>query len=131
MQRGGIYQAILLYDVDMDMALQRSDTEMAALARYFRVLGDPTRLEILLLLLGGDKTVSDLVAKTGAPQSRISNHLACLKWCRVVKSERNGRWVTYRIVDPRIRDLIATAGDLANEHSDHLATCSRIGPEWT
>ena len=104
--------------------------ETQALSRYFRVLGDPTRLRILEALLERERTVSELVQFVGAPQSRVSNHLACLKWCRVAGSERRGRNVIYRVTDPRVRDLLHTAQQLAAEHCDHLASCRRIGPDW-
>lgn len=105
-------------------------TEAKALARYFRGLGDPTRVRILLALLEGERSVSELVELTGAPQSRVSNHLACLKWCRFVEAERRGRSVLYRVTDPRLTELLELAGELASEHRDHLATCTRIGPDW-
>ena len=101
-----------------------------ALARYFRVLGDPTRLRIVEALLDRERTVSELVALVGAPQSRVSNHLACLKWCRVARAERRGRYVVYRIADPRIARLVEVGRALAAEHRDHLASCRRIGPDW-
>lgn len=101
-----------------------------ALARYFRALGDPTRLRILEALLERERTVSELVALVGAPQSRVSNHLACLKWCRFAEAERRGRRVVYRITDPAVGDLIALARTLAGKNRDHLATCRRVGPEW-
>lgn len=100
------------------------------LARYFRVFGDPTRLRIIEGLLERERTVSELVELVGAPQSRVSNHLACLKWCRVAESERRGRRVVYRISDPSVRDLVRQARSLASAHCDHLATCRRIGPDW-
>ncbi len=101
-----------------------------ALARYFRVLGDPTRLRILEALLVGERTVSELVDLIGAPQSRISNHLACLKWCRVAEAERRGREVLYRLTDARLRGLLETARALAAENCEHLESCRRIGPDW-
>jgi len=101
-----------------------------ALARYFRVLGDPTRLRIIEALLERERTVSELVRLVGAPQSRVSNHLACLKWCRFAEAERRGRQVLYRIADPGVSELIRVARSLAGEHRDHLATCRRIGPDW-
>ncbi len=101
-----------------------------ALARYFRALGDPTRLRIIEALLERERTVSELVRLIGAPQSRVSNHLACLKWCRFADAERRGRQVVYRISDPGVRDLMRVARSLAGEHCDHLATCRRIGPDW-
>ena len=101
-----------------------------ALARFFRVLGDPTRIRLVEALLGGERSVSDLVQIVGAPQSRVSNHLACLKWCRFAESERRGRQVIYRVSDPQVRELIRLARALASENCDHLESCTRIGPEW-
>ncbi len=108
----------------------RRAREREALSRYFRVLGDPTRLRILEALLERERTVSELVDLVGAPQSRVSNHLACLKWCRVAESERRGRNVVYRVTDPRVRGLLRNARELSAEHCDHLASCRRIGPDW-
>lgn len=104
--------------------------ETEALSRYFRVLGDPTRLRIIEALLEGERSVGELVDLVGAPRSRVSNHLACLKWCRVATSERRGRTVVYRIADPRVRELVRSAGEVAADHCDHLASCKRIGPDW-
>lgn len=104
--------------------------EVAALSRYFQVLGDATRLRILEVLLDGEATVSALVDALGVPQSRVSNHLACLRWCRLVKSRKEGRNVVYRLVDPRVRDLLEVGRRLSEEQCEHLASCSRIGPDW-
>lgn len=106
------------------------ETQLEARARYFRVLGDPTRLRILETLLTGERTVTQLIEATGAPQSRVSNHLACLKWCRLVSSERRGRQVVYRIEDPRVGGLLKLSRGLPIEQRDHLDECRRIGPEW-
>jgi len=101
-----------------------------ALSRYFRVLGDPTRLRIIEALLERERTVSDLVELVGAPQSRVSNHLACLRWCRLVDSERRGRTVVYRVADERVSRVLTLAASLAEPNCDHLASCKRIGPDW-
>lgn len=100
------------------------------LARFFRVLGDPTRLRILEALLDGERSVSELVRIVDAPQSRVSNHLACLKWCRFADSERRGRHVIYRVTDPQIRALINLARRTAGENAEHLESCTRLGPGW-
>lgn len=101
-----------------------------ALARYFRALGDPTRLRIIEALLERERTVSELVRIVRAPQSRVSNHLACLKWCRFADAERRGREVVYRIADSGVSDLVRVARSLAGKNCDHLASCRRIGPDW-
>jgi DNA-binding transcriptional ArsR family regulator len=110
--------------------LRRSTADTEALSRYFRVLGDPTRLRIVEALLQGERTVSELVDLLGAPQSRVSNHLACLRWCRFVDSERRGRTVIYRISDERVAGVLELTSALAEPNCDHLASCKRIGPEW-
>lgn len=102
----------------------------AARARYFRVLGDPTRLQMLEALLCGERSVAELAAIIGAPRSRVSNHLACLKWCRFVSARRRGRHVVYRVTDPRVGTLIALGRSLSVERCDYLARCRRIGPDW-
>ena len=99
-------------------------------ARFFRVLGDPTRLRILELLLEAPRTVSELVAATGVAQARVSNHLACLRWCAFVETERQGRHVIYRIGDTRLAGLLNAARPLIDDNVEHLSTCGRIGPDW-
>jgi DNA-binding transcriptional ArsR family regulator len=99
-------------------------------ARWFRVLADPTRLAILRQLLSGACSVSELVARTGLPRSRVSNHLACLRWCQFVSVERQGRSVLYAVADTRLRHLLDLADNLVADNAEHLATCHRIGPDW-
>lgn len=111
-------------------SIPRSMSDTEGLSRYFRVLGDPTRLRIVEALLERERTVSELVDLLGAPQSRVSNHLACLRWCRFVDSERRGRTVVYQISDERVSNILELAASLAEPNCDHLASCKRIGPEW-
>jgi DNA-binding transcriptional ArsR family regulator len=113
------------------LSLAASDpVPAAAAARFFRVLGDPTRLAILELLLAGPRTVTELTAAAGVPRARVSNHLACLRWCGFAHSERRGRRVIYRAADPRMAALLAAARPLIEENIGHLASCRRIGPDW-
>jgi DNA-binding transcriptional ArsR family regulator len=98
------------------------------LAKFMRGLGDPTRLRIVRYLLAGPRTVSEIVAYLDAPQSRISNHLACLKWCGYVSTQRLGRSIAYRIADRRVRTIIELARDIAGDNADHVASCMRIAP---
>lgn len=106
------------------------DPAVTARARYFRVLGDPTRLRLLEALLEGERTVSELMTLVAAPRSRVSNHLACLKWCGFAASERRGREVVYRVADPRVRRMLELSRALSDEHCEQLASCRRIGPDW-
>jgi len=106
------------------------EVDAGALARYFRILGDPTRLRIVAALLERDRSVGEIVGLLAVPQSRVSNHLACLRWCRIAMSERRGREVIYRISDPGIAELLDLGRDLSADKREHLASCGRIGPDW-
>ncbi len=95
-------------------------------AKFFRALGDPTRLRILQLVLNEEKNVTELVRLTGSPQGRVSSHLACLRWCGYVTARREGRRVYYRVTDPRVRELLLLAASLVREHTDRIRSCTRI-----
>jgi len=102
----------------------QSDTAVELLARVFAGMSDPTRLRILLLLLERERNVSELVEVVGTSQGRVSMHLQCLRWCGFVTSERRGKFVYYRVCDPRVRELIKLAQDMVILHGEQLATCS-------
>lgn len=101
-----------------------------ATARLFRVVSDPTRVAILELLMERAHNVSELVDATGAGQSRVSTHLACLRLCGFVVGERSGRNVVYSLVDPEVGRLVGTGAAMAESRLEHLLSCTRIGPEW-
>ncbi|HEX6109093.1 MAG TPA: metalloregulator ArsR/SmtB family transcription factor [Ktedonobacteraceae bacterium] len=103
--------------------------EAALYARFFQVLSDPTRVRLLNLLLetlDAGRTVSELVEAIGAPQSRISTHLGCLRWCGLVQTARDGKQVYYRIADPRVRDLLALGGAMMRDYAAGIASCGVI-----
>ncbi|MBA3736468.1 MAG: winged helix-turn-helix transcriptional regulator [Actinobacteria bacterium] len=90
-------------------------------------MGDPSRLRILELLRGeGELAVGDLVARLGLAQPKVSNHLACLRWCGFVASRREQRAVYYRIPDKRVVDMLGLAHALLEDNEEHVAACCRI-----
>ncbi len=103
----------------------------AAAARFFRVLGDPTRLRILELLEDGERSVGQLIAAVGQPQPRVSTHLACLRHCGFVTAERRGKEVIYRLAIDGLGDqILERAAEVIAPLVERLATCTRIGPGW-
>ena len=99
------------------------------LARFFKGIDDPTRVRILLLLLGGEKNVSELVELTGSPQGRVSTHLSCLRWCGYVTARREGRNVFYRLANHRIRALLRLGEELMADHAQDLLSCRVLAGE--
>ncbi len=98
-------------------------------ARFFRALGDPTRVRLLQLLLAsstGECSVGELVIALDAPQNRVSTHLGCLRWCGLVHARRVGKQVFYRVADPRVRELLVLGGAVLRDHAAGVATCSMV-----
>ena len=106
------------------------DRRQEITAKFFHGLSDLTRLRIVEVLLDeGEQNVSQLVARLGEPQSRISNHLACLRWCGYVDSRRDGKYIYYRVADPRIRDLLSLARGVVADHTAAIHSCTRISED--
>jgi DNA-binding transcriptional ArsR family regulator len=107
-----------------------SSDETAELhARFFRALGDPTRIRLLQILTEaptGECSVGELVAAVDAPQSRVSTHLGCLRWCGLVQTRREGKQIYYRVADPRVRELLALGSAVLHDHAAGVANCGMI-----
>jgi DNA-binding transcriptional ArsR family regulator len=108
-------------------ALTDAPSRTELLAKYFRGLGDPTRLRILQLLdEAGELSAGELVRCLALPQATVSTHLSCLRWCGFVATRREHRSVIYRVADERVRDLVAGATALLEDNADHVACCQTI-----
>jgi DNA-binding transcriptional ArsR family regulator len=66
-------------------------------SKYFKAFGDPTRLRILTLLVGGEMTVNDIVKSINLSQPTISRHLSVLREADVVVNRRDGQQVFYSL----------------------------------
>lgn len=81
-----------------------------ALARIGRALADGSRQRILLALLDGAASPSDLARQLGTSRPNVSNHLACLRGCGLVVAAWQGRTARYELADPHLaralRELI-------------------------
>ena len=62
-------------------------------------MADPTRLRILRLLLQRDLCVCELMFILKMEQSRISHQLRILRDAGLLEDKREGRWITYRVLD--------------------------------
>lgn len=106
--------------------VENADAGVELTAKYFRALGDPTRLRMVELLMDGPLTVTELVGKLRIAQSNVSNHLACLRWCGLVESENRGKWTLYSVGDPKLRNVVELVRVLVSAHADKVAACTRI-----
>lgn len=83
--------------------LSRKALEM--IANRFKVLSDPTRLQLLQALRQGERNVTELVQATGTQQANVSKHLALLADASMVARRRAGANVYYVIADDSILQL--------------------------
>jgi DNA-binding transcriptional ArsR family regulator len=111
---------------DAPFEISDAPTETELIAKYFRVLADPTRVRILeALQREGELSVGDLVERLDLPQPSVSNHLACLRWCGFVSARREHRTVYNRIADPRVGEVLAIGRSLLEDNAEHVAACRR------
>jgi DNA-binding transcriptional ArsR family regulator len=104
--------------------LARSDE---IVAKYFRVLGDPLRLAVLRLLRErGELAVEDIRQALGCKQARLSNQLACLRWCDFVTTRRDGNRIYYSIAEPTIPELLRLADMALRNQAERIAACTRV-----
>src|SRR6266851_5334536 len=85
-----------------------SPEAIAARARQFAVLADPTRLTLLTCIrAAGPISVSDLAAATGINDATVSQTLRYLRASQTVIAEREGRVVRYRLASTPVSALLA------------------------
>jgi DNA-binding transcriptional ArsR family regulator len=104
-------------------------TNLGVKARFFRGFSDPSRLKILEALRAGELTVGAIVERTGLSQSNVSNHLSCLRDCGLVAAEQQGKFVAYRLSDPRVNELLALAETLLADVARGVYECTRYSVE--
>ena len=107
------------------MLLTAQATDLTVKAKLFRGFGDPSRLQIIEALREAPHTVTEIVENTGLSQSNVSNHLACLRDCGLVTTERDGRYITYQLSDDRVVDLLTTAESLLSDVARGVYLCTR------
>jgi DNA-binding transcriptional ArsR family regulator len=94
-------------------------------AKYFRALGDPTRLRILQLLRDeGEASVGAIATHLCLPQPKVSNHLACLRWCGFVATRREHRTVFNFVADDRVLTVLELAEAVLADNAEHVAACT-------
>jgi len=90
-------------------------TDTTQVARLLRVLADPTRLRIYLLLRRGEACVCELAAELELAENLISHHLGVLRRAGLAHDRRDptdARWVYYQLDVPTLERLAETFGAL-------------------
>ncbi|WP_404400208.1 ArsR/SmtB family transcription factor [Pelagibacterium halotolerans] len=96
-----------------------AEADISIIAETFRLLGDPTRLRILLVCLDGPRSVGEIAQTVDASQSLVSHHLRLLRAARLVVGTRKAKQVIYEAADEHIRHMLTDMIAHSAEEPDH------------
>jgi ArsR family transcriptional regulator, lead/cadmium/zinc/bismuth-responsive transcriptional repressor len=85
-----------------------SEKGLQGLATIFKLLGDPTRLKMVLALSGGEMCVCDLAAFLGLSESAVSHQLRRMREQNLVKPRREAQVLYYAVDNELLADLVRT-----------------------
>jgi len=97
--------------------------KMKLKAKLFRGLGDSTRLAILESLRDGEKSASEIIKNVDQSQSNVSNHLACLLDCGLVKNRRDGKNILYSLADNKIEGILEDSEKILLDVAKRIYSC--------
>lgn len=92
-----------------------------------KALGNPQRLELIEHLAQGPRSVDALAGKLGLPIANVSQHLQAMRRAGLVTSERDGKFVNYRLADDGVLHAFAAVRAVAERHS---AEVERVVRGW-
>lgn len=98
--------------IDHAYELLPNTEELFALADFYKIFGDSTRIRILYALFDTELCVCDIAEVLGMTVSAISHQLRILKQARLVKFRRAGKTVYYSLADDHIHSIL----DAGTEH---------------
>ncbi|WP_018331901.1 metalloregulator ArsR/SmtB family transcription factor [Actinomycetospora chiangmaiensis] len=88
---------------------------LEAAGELLRALAAPVRIAVVMQLRQSPRCVHELVDTLGVTQPLISQHLRVLKSAGVVRGERRGREVVYRLVDDHLAHIVVDAVEHVQE----------------
>ncbi len=88
------------------------DDALTKMCGIFRILGEPSRMRIVLALLAGEMCVYHLTEICGGSFSSVSHQLRILRDNGIVKARRIGKNIEYSIADNHVREMV----EMGKEH---------------
>ena len=93
-----------------------------ARARIIKAIAHPTRLFLVDELFKGERCVCELTEMVGADISTVSKHLSILKNAGIVKDEKRGQQVFYRLLCPCVLEFFGCVEEImATSAKSHMA----------
>jgi DNA-binding transcriptional ArsR family regulator len=106
-----------------------------AVSRYFTLLAEPMRVRILHAICQQEKTVSEIVAATGATQTNVSRHLGTMHRAGVLTRRKDGNFIYYGVGDAALNEICRTvcvhiaARDDDASRTHLMAFARHLGPD--
>jgi len=90
------------------------------IASFFKIIDHPIRIRILFAIGDGETCVCHLETVLGLRQAYISQHLMELRKNGILDTNREGKFIYYRLSSPKILDIIRITGILTKTSLDSL-----------
>jgi ArsR family transcriptional regulator len=88
---------IVAASMSQETNVEGRNTVLKDVQAFLKLIADPNRLRIILLLTQGERCVCDIESGLGLRQNLISHHLSVLRRAGLIMDRRDGRWVYYRL----------------------------------
>lgn len=102
----------------MNNKILPSEETLSKLCKSVKILGDESRIKIILFLMDGEKCVGDIAENSKLSQSATSHQLRILKDANILKSRKDGNVIFYSVSDKHVVTLIETLVDHLNCKGD-------------
>ncbi|MBB6215053.1 DNA-binding transcriptional ArsR family regulator [Anaerosolibacter carboniphilus] len=110
----------------MEVQLSNEDImRLKLISKFFKGFADYSRLLIFESLMDGEKTVTEIIEYTGFSQSKISNHLKCLRESDLVQARQEGKFIYYSIADEKIKTILVLSKELIKDASEEKYNCMK------
>ncbi|MFC4377354.1 ArsR/SmtB family transcription factor [Nocardia halotolerans] len=105
-----------------------AEDHLGLVVEVFRMLADPTRVQVLWALADRELSVNELAELVGKPGPSVSQHLAKLRMARLVRTRREGTTIYYSLDNDHVRRLVVDAVHNA-EHAGPGVPPHHSGPD--
>jgi ArsR family transcriptional regulator len=95
--------------------VSENDRSFRHLEDFFAALGDATRLKMLKIIADEELCSCEVMAALELTQPTTSHHLGILERVGLLSSRRNGKWVFYKIANPKVRNLVTKSFSFLEE----------------
>lgn len=98
-----------MYKIDAnDFVEGEEGRNLSLLTEFFKMLGNPTRIRILFILMEHESCVGELAGQLALTQSAVSHQLNLLKSSKLVRQRRDGKMIFYSLSDNHVRMVVET-----------------------